>query len=63
MQISKRENLPLKKAILIRFIAIVLALIVAAIVIIAIVKLNPISVYESMVKGAFSTKKRIWKSN
>ena len=60
MHISKRENLSLKNKIIIRIIAILLSLIVSAIVIIAIVKLNPIKVYESMVKGAFSTNKRIW---
>ncbi|MDO5563708.1 MAG: ABC transporter permease [Eubacteriales bacterium] len=60
MQISKREGISKSKAMLIRLIAIVVALIICAIVIFLIVNLNPIKVYISMFNGAFGTNKRMW---
>ena len=60
MQISKRNIISRGKAWGIRAIAIVLALIVSALVIYAIVKLNPVKVYSSMLSGAFGTNKRFW---
>ncbi len=60
IRISKRDGMPLGKALLVRLIAVVMALVVAAVVIFAIVKMNPIRVYGSMLSGAFGTSKRIW---
>lgn len=60
MHIIRRSNLSLKKALFIRFIFLVLALIVSAAVIFAIVNKNPIDIYVSMIKGAFGTGKRTW---
>lgn len=60
IRISKRSGIPFGKSVVIRAIAIVLALIVSAIVIFAIVHMNPIKVYLSMISGAFGTSKRVW---
>ena len=60
IRISKRQGMPFWKAIGIRLIAVALALVVAAVVIFAIVHMNPIRVYLSMISGNFGTKKRIW---
>ncbi len=60
VRISKRQGMPFWKALGIRLIAVALALVVAAVVIYAIVHMNPIRVYASMISGNFGTKKRIW---
>ncbi len=60
IRISKRGGISFGRSILIRLIAILMALVVAAIVIFAIVHMNPIKVYASMFSGAFGTSKRIW---
>ena len=60
LRISKRQGMPLWRAMLIRLIAVLLAMAVAAIVIFAIVHMNPLKVYSSMFSGNFGTKKRVW---
>ena len=60
VRISRRNGIPFWKAIGIRLLALLMALIVSAVVIFAIVKMNPLKVYVSMFNGAFGTKKRIW---
>lgn len=60
VRIAKRDGMPTIKALGIRLVAIVAALIVCAFVIYAIVKLNPLKVYVSMFEGAFGTGKRTW---
>ena len=60
IRISKRQGMPFWRALGIRLIAVALALVVAAVVIFAIVHMNPIRVYLSMISGNFGTKKRIW---
>lgn len=59
-RISKRDGIGRGKAVGIRAIAIVFALIICAFIIYAIVQLNPLKVYVSMFNGAFGTSKRIW---
>lgn len=58
--ITKRDSLPLYKAILIRVIAIFLALCTCAIVIYALTAMNPLEVYKSMIDGAVGTSRRMW---
>ena len=53
LRIAKREDIPRWKAWLIRLIAVVLALAVDGLIIFAIVKLNPVEVYQAMFSGAF----------
>ena len=60
IRISKRQGMPLWRAMIIRLIAVLLAMAVAAIVIFAIVHMNPLKVYSSMFSGNFGTKKRVW---
>ena len=60
IRISKRQGMPLWRAMIIRLIAVLLAMAVAAIVIFAIVRMNPLKVYSSMFSGNFGTKKRVW---
>ncbi len=60
VRIAKRDRLSKPKAWGIRLIAIILALLVDALIIFAIVRLNPVGVYETMVSGAFGTTRRSW---
>ncbi len=60
IRLAKRDTIPLWESILIRAVAILLALVVCGFLIYAIVGLNPIRVYISMAKGAFGSEKRIW---
>ena len=60
VRIAKRDTMSRPKAWGIRAIAILLALLVDALIIFAIVKLNPVGVYKTMVSGAFGTTRRSW---
>lgn len=60
IRLSKKDNEPLYKALIIRIIAIILALILCAVVIISVTDLNPIEVYGGIIKGALGTKRRVW---
>ncbi len=59
--IAKRDTLPTAKAWLIRAAAIIFALIVCGLLTMLLTGENPISVYESMIKGAIGTERRIWR--
>ena len=58
--IAKRDAMPLWKSWLIRLIAIVAALVVCGIVVVLLTDLNPLEVYQTMFKGAFGSKRKIW---
>ncbi len=58
--IVKREPLPWYKALLVRIIAIIAALLVSAVVITLLAEVNPLAVYKSMISGAFGSSLRIW---
>lgn len=58
--IVKRDALPVAKAMLIRAIAIVCALIVSAIVTTVLTGANPLSVYASIFEGAFGSSRKTW---
>lgn len=60
IRISKREFMPLWQSVLVRVIAILISLVVCGIIIFAIVKENPIKVYQAMFDGAFGSSKRVW---
>jgi len=60
MRISKRDSISAGKAWAIRGGALLLSLILCGLIIFAIVKLNPVKVYEAMFDGAFGTKRRAW---
>lgn len=60
VRIAKRDYMPFCKALVIRVIAVLLSLIVCAGVIYLIVKMNPIDVYKTMIKGAFGSSRKIW---
>ncbi len=60
VHIVKRDQLPLPRAILIRAIAIVSALVFSGVVTILMTGDNPISIYATMIDGAFGTSYRIW---
>ena len=62
VRIVKRDAVSAKKAWGIRIIGILCALVVCAVLIFAITKLNPISVYTSMFRGAFGTPRRSWQT-
>jgi len=59
-RIVKRDNLPLKSAILIRVVAIILALVLCGIVTMVATGISPIEVYASMLAGAFGSVRKTW---
>lgn len=60
IRIAKRTSISKGKSVMVRLIAILLALVVSGLFIYSIVKLNPLNVYVSMFQGAFGTSKRAW---
>lgn len=60
VHISKREDMPFAKAVLVRLIAVLLSLVVCAFVIFVLTKLNPIEVYKAIFSGAVGTSRRSW---
>ena len=58
--ISRRTDVPLKKAIAIKVIAILLSLVVCALVLFVMTRLNPLDIYIAMFKGSFSTQRKFW---
>ena len=60
VHISRRSSLPWYKAWAIRAAAIVLALIVCGVITALLTGENPISIYASILDGAFGTSRRIW---
>ncbi len=58
--ISRRKTIETWKAVLIRAITIIAALIVCAVLIVILTGENPLKIYKSMFLGAFGTKRRIW---
>lgn len=58
--ITKRDSVPVKKAILVRVIAIVSALVVSGIVTLVVTGDNPISIYATMFEGVFGTSLMTW---
>lgn len=60
VRMVKRDTITTGKAWLIRFIAVLLALIVAALVVVAITKQNPFEVYLGIIDGAVGSKRRLW---
>ena len=58
--IAKRKELPGWKAWGIRAVSLILALIVCAVVTTLLTGLNPLSVFSTMIDGAFGTSRRIW---
>ena len=60
VRIAKRNSIYWTKAVMIRVLAIIAALVVDALIIYFVTKLNPIKVYVTMFEGAFGTKRRVW---
>ena len=59
-QISKRDTLPLSKALLIRGGILLLALVFCGLITTILTGKNPLSVYGTILSGAFGTSRRIW---
>ena len=62
LKMSKRDHIGWQKRLLIRIIALVLALIVCAGVIFALVKMNPMDVYKAIWDGALGSERRVWQT-
>lgn len=60
IRISKRDSVSAGKAWAVRGCALLFALMLCGLIIFAIVKLNPVKVYEAMFAGAFGTNRRAW---
>ena len=58
--IVKRPAIPLWKSILIRFIAIVAAMLLSAVIAYCLKGISPLEFYKQMFSGAFGTSRRIW---
>ena len=58
--ISKRDDLPFFKAALVRAIAIILALVLCGLITMAVTGDNPISIYKTIILGAFGSKRKTW---
>ncbi len=58
--ISRRTDVPLKKAVAIKAFAILLSLVVCALVLFVMTRLNPLDIYIAMFKGSFSTQRKFW---
>ena len=58
--IAKRDDIPFWKSWLVRIIAVIVALIVSAVITLLVTGENPISVYATMIDGAFGTERRTW---
>lgn len=59
--IAKRDAIPSLNAWIIRIIAVALALVVCGVLTMVLTGENPISVYSTMIKGAFGSSRRVWK--
>ena len=59
-QISKRSEMLWYKSWIVRMIAIAIALVLCAFVIVLVTGLNPLSVYQTMFEGSFSTERKMW---
>ncbi len=60
LHISKRSEMPKKKAWGVRALAIVLALLVCSVVIVLLSGYNPLQVYGAMLEGTFGSARKIW---
>ncbi len=60
IQISKRPFMPLKQSLVVRAVAVLLALIICALVIVFLTGYNPLQVYSAMFSGAFGSSRKIW---
>ena len=59
--VVKRGKLPVKNSILIRIYAILIALAISSLLCLIFLKVNPITMFSSMLKGTFGTSKNTWK--
>ena len=57
---TKNSTISKKMAVIVRVVAILLALVVCGIFIFALTKTNPIKVYYGMIEGAMGTNRRVW---
>lgn len=60
LRITKKANMPIGKAILVRAIAIIAGLVLCSLICTVIFKTNPFSVIFELFNGAFGTSRRIW---
>ena len=58
--VVKRDDISFGRSVLVRLVAIVLALIVCAVVIVLLTGMNPLSVYGALWDGAVGTSRRMW---
>lgn len=58
--VTKRDGLPFYKAVMIRLVGLILALITCGLLIYSLTSLNPVSVYIAMYEGALGTTTKMW---
>jgi len=59
--VAKRDTIPLWKSLLIRVIAIALALLFCGLITFLITKRSPVALYQAMFRGSFGTSRKVWK--
>ena len=60
IHITKRDSMPWWKAMVIRFAAIIIALVVCAALIVLLTKSDPMAVFTKMYEGSFKTERKVW---
>ena len=60
IHVTKRDVLPWWKSILIRVIAVAIALAVSSVFIVLLTGINPLRIFKAMVEGNFATKRKFW---
>ena len=58
--VVKRDDVSIARSVMVRLVAIVLALIVCAVIIVLLTGMNPLSVYAALWDGAVGTSRRMW---
>ena len=61
IHITKRDDLPIWKSLLIRLIAFLIAIIVSSVFIIILTRINPFRIFKAMFVGNFGTSRQFWK--
>ena len=60
IHITKRDAIPWWKSMVIRFVAIIIALLVCSAIIVLLTKSNPLDVFVKMYEGSFKTERKTW---
>lgn len=60
VHVTKRPHIPFWKSLIIRAVAIILAILVCALIIVLLTDLNPLDVFKSFIDGSFKSERKLW---